>query len=119
MNITLIRHPIDINTRLCDIPKDWLSLIERRIERMGTHWLWTGGVGHPRNYPVLDVPGLGHVPARRFVMHMFYDFPDKGTFIVTGPKHVCAEELCLNPKHLIITTKHPRSRDFEESLRPM
>jgi hypothetical protein len=106
MTINIRRPIIDLDTRLRDIPQDWLTYIEPKILR-GPYlpcWIWTAKTDK-NGYPLIKNPydSEKYLMAHRVVAKMFWDFPD--SFYVT---RTCPRNNCLNPGHLLVTEEHPR-----------
>ncbi len=112
MSIIIRRPIIDMETRLRDIPPDWLRYIEPRIIR-GSFlpcWIW-GGSTDRNGYPLMTCP-YNHktVMAKRWVARLFWDYPESAFVSDT-----CGHRNCLNPYHILVSTEHPRwlKRDFK------
>lgn len=104
MGLVLIRPVINMETRLRDIPDDWLKFVEPKIIR-GSFlpcWVWTGRLDR-NGYPVLRHPLYGHLMAHRFVAGMFWQYPEN--WFVT---RTCHRINCLNPGHLVCQAESPR-----------
>jgi hypothetical protein len=105
--IVLIRPLVDMDTRLRDIPADWLRYIEHNILRMGEHWYWRGTIDKGR-YPMLyHTETRKLLNAKRFIAKLFWDFPDK-FYVVNGPERTCCEDACVRPTHIMPIGHHPR-----------
>lgn len=112
-----IRKPvINLDSRLRDIPKDWLMYFEPYIYRCSDHscWLWLrqmiGGL------PVMRCPSTGrkNVSAPRVMMRLFFDFDD--TYYVRRVKSKCPRKNCMNPNHYIVSDLHPNQKgEVDES----
>jgi hypothetical protein len=102
--ITMRRPLLHMNTRLADIPEDWLRNAEKHIMR-GSFlpcWIWTGA--HDMGgYPVVNHPQNGKMLAQRWIASMFWDFPQE--FFVT---RTCLRQNCVNPQHLVVQEENPR-----------
>lgn len=96
------RPLINEATPLGDVPLLWLQYVEPKIERIGFNGCWISR--HPmtqRGMPVLsytdDEGNRVRTTVAKFVMRIFWDFPD-GYFI----KRTCEWDQCVNPNHLYI-----------------
>lgn len=104
MSITRKRPMLTMDSRLSEIPPDWIKWIEPKIVR-GSFlpcWIWSGALDR-NGYPLLRHPARGQISARRFVAEMFWDFPD--IWFVTCN---CHHMNCLNPSHIIVQAESPR-----------
>jgi hypothetical protein len=105
MSIHLIRPIIDMDTRLRDIPLDWLRYVEPKIMR-GPYlpcWIWAAQLD-PNGYPLLRDPHLKKVVmGHRWVARLFWSYPNE--MYVT---QTCPRRNCVNPGHLLVTAEHPR-----------
>jgi hypothetical protein len=110
-----IRPIFDEDSRLRDIPKTWLDVIEPKIrrdeERFGKYWIWQGSVdkeGHPViNTPHPLIRERGKRRAARLVAGLFFDMNGPYQVEVT---HACGNDTCLNPAHLKIYLSHHNQR---------
>jgi hypothetical protein len=96
-------HPlIDLRTPLRLIPRFWLELIEPRIRRDGSCWLWDGAVDLDGE-PVITIKNLdrgGRTTRRlkRIIVTHFWELTDDITVL-----HSCKTQNCLNPQHFYVT----------------
>ena len=109
MSITLKRPLVEMHSRLCDIPIEWLRSIEPKIQRAGflPCWMWAGAVDGD-GYPIMKEPGSKKgalVKVRPYVAHLFWDFP-RGLKVRTS----CRALNCVNPRHLIVVEPLVRNR---------
>ena len=104
MSIHLRRPLIDLETRLRDIPIDWLRYVEPKIMR-GPYlpcWIWSGQLDR-NGYPLMKDPHLGKmVMGHIWIARLFWQFDDE---YVT---RTCPRRNCVNPGHLLVTEEHPR-----------
>ena len=87
-------------TRLGDVPEEWLRHIEPHVRRgpFRPCWMWTGAVsGGKVMYPRTTIKGKTF-NVRRMVAEMFLN-PPPGHWRV---KSTCGHAVCLNPAHLEI-----------------
>lgn len=106
MNVVLKRPLIDMDTRLRDIPIDWLRYVEPKIMR-GPYlpcWIWTATLDS-KGYPMMLDPYIKgkQVMVRRWVAGLFYDF-DRSLYVPLR----CTRRNCVNPNHMYISETHPR-----------
>lgn len=104
MSITRKRAILTMDTRLAEIPPDWLKYIEHKIVR-GSFlpcWIWQGTIDR-NGYPFLRHPQFGQIGARKFVAKMFWEFPDNWYVTPT-----CHRINCLCPTHLVVQEQSPR-----------
>jgi hypothetical protein len=103
LTISIRRPIIDMDTRLRDMPLDWLRYVEPKIMR-GPYlpcWIWTGSVDK-NGYPFIRDPHLKKiVMCHIWVARMFYDF--EGEYVT----RTCSRRNCVNPNHLLVTAEHP------------
>lgn len=107
-----VRPLLTWRTPLHLIPKDWLDLIEPKIERHGPCWHWVGGLdtdGHPRLYV-----GGGTIRCAKRVAMIFWDWQDGYEVL-----HHCANISCLNPGHFTVTAGHWSNEDREPYIKKM
>lgn len=95
---------VTLDSKLSEIPREWVEQIEWRIHRGGflPCWIWTGSL-NGKSLPIFIKDGVV-VQARRFVMEMFYEF-DKKHYVF----NICDHRNCLNPAHLVVTAETPRA----------
>jgi hypothetical protein len=104
MSITNIRPITTMQTRLCDIPEDFLKYVEPKLMR-GSFlpcWVWTGTMDR-NGYPMVRHPVGGLIMAHRFVASLYWEFPE--AYFVT---RTCHRINCVNPSHLVVQAEHPR-----------
>lgn len=101
-----------VESKLCNIPRDWLFFIEPKIIRPtdSTCWLWQGGCdGYGEPILAHTDPLTKKRSASRLkvvVMKMFWD-GIRGHEIV----HECGNLNCVNPHHLHVSTTSWRVKD--------
>lgn len=99
----------DITTSLKDIPREWLRHVEPYVNRgegmdgYGGCWLWDGPWDKARNKLLLFTGGKRY-EVKRFVMKIFYDFPED--IYVFPCKGVYGN--CINPAHLTLKPRYLR-----------
>lgn len=107
--ITNRKPVISLDSRLRDIPREWLTHFEPRVFRSQQHdcWLWMGAM--KGGLPLIKSWESGTtVSAPRLMMKMFFDFEDEGHYVRrTG----CPRVNCVNPAHYVVTATHPRGNE--------
>lgn len=93
------------NSKLVDVPQEWLRWIEPKIKigAFAPCWIWIGAMER-NGYPIMNVDG-SVVMVARYVASMFWDFP-KSAYVV----HSCRARNCVNPNHLVPQKEHPRTK---------
>ena len=105
------RSLVRLDTKLKDLPRDWLLDYEPFLYRMEgtTCWLWSKGTD-AKGYPVRSFrdPDTG-VPRKEYVVkrvcEMFWDMPP-GWYV----EQTCGTRNCINPNHIVPTQFHPSQR---------
>lgn len=112
MAVQLRRPLIIMATKLSEIPKAWLDLVEPRIRRPSnsTCWLWEGGCdgdGEPViNYTNPETGKRNTRLVKRMVAEIFW-LLKRGMEVI----HHCGTTSCLNPSHFYISIKHHIQED--------
>jgi hypothetical protein len=110
MQITKKRPLITLQTKLENIPRQWLQDIEPRVQRAGFEdrgcWIWTGYV-NSKGYPYVKIYDFEKrketlIEVRRMVAHMFWDFLNDEVYVRTS----CNVRNCVNPNHIRVTKLH-------------
>lgn len=107
-----VRPYFTIDSKLCNIPRDWLVMVEHKIIRPkdSTCWLWQGGCdGYGEPIWAYTDPVTKRRTAMRlkvFVMRMFWE-GIKGHEII----HECGNLNCINPHHLHVSETAWRLKD--------
>jgi hypothetical protein len=104
MSISRRRGLLTMDSRLSEIPPEWLKYIEPKVVR-GSFlpcWIWTGVIDR-NGYPFFRHPAHGQIGVRGFITRMFWEYPDN--YFVTN---ICHRINCVNPTHLVVQEKHPR-----------
>lgn len=112
------RPLIGFDTKLCDIPRAWLELIEPKISRPegSSCWIWDGAVNQHAE-PVRRSKNLakgesGNIALKYVVARMFWEI-DEHTMIY----HECGNNNCLAPFHFYLTNHHHKQSDIKRILR--
>jgi hypothetical protein len=107
-----VRPYFSLDTKLGNVPRDWLFFVEPKIIRPqeSTCWLWQGGMdGYGEPILAYTDPVTKKRTAVRLkvvVMKLFWDGL-KGHEIV----HECGNLNCVNPHHLFVSTTSWRVKD--------
>ena len=98
------RRPLfDENTPLGQVPLEWLQHVEPKVVRKGFKGCWIAyGHSNGEGKPMMMVKGIEGKRKKktlaRYVMSIFYDFPEG--YIV---RRTCAFQQCVNPNHLYLS----------------
>lgn len=97
MAIQRKRNLISIRTPLGELPPDWRVYVEPYISRsqFSACWFWQGNYNHYSKAIMADLETGRGKSLRRFVMGMFYDYPNR---LKIGSS--CNNITCINPNHL-------------------
>lgn len=106
------------NSKLKDIPREWIVEIEPKIARGGILkecWIWTGGLDH-KGHPCLwfmdaDTKKNKCVRLARMVAKMFWPGLEQWNDVLHG----CGNKTCLNPAHFRISKAHWTQEDRSPS----
>lgn len=116
MLLKKVRPYFDIDSRLREVPLDWLRLIEHKIIRKGVCWLWQGMTDH-YGEPIIkltqgETGGRTQRRCKVVVMRMFWEGLNGHEII-----HSCGNNNCLNPKHLIVSIESWRNKMRKSVIR--
>jgi hypothetical protein len=112
-----IRPLFNLRSRLDDIPRDWMKLVEPRIVRPADTacWLWDGALDRDGE-PVLHIttPKGTRTMRRvkRIVAAMFWTLEDAHDVV-----HHCGTGNCLNPNHFYVSAAHWKQEDRKGMVR--
>lgn len=96
------RRPLfNMLTQLGNVPKEWLNHVEPHIVRGAflPCWVWAGACDR-NGYPIMRVDGK-IVMVHRWVAKLFWEYAPS-----MYVRRSCGVNNCVNPSHLIITSKH-------------
>lgn len=117
MTVSQIRPIVTLDSKLSEIPRDWILHVEPHIARQGylPCWMWTGA-GEQDDYPVfrLPLPNQRHgqkVLVRRWVASLFWQFPKQSMVVTT-----CGNRRCLNPAHMYVTSGRVQEKVVKEKI---
>ncbi len=105
------RRPlIEMDTKLENIPREWLEFVEPRLQRPkdSTCWLWPGAKDR-EGEPVIHVTVEGKrktIRVKRLIAKIFWEMKQHFDVI-----HECGVINCLNPSHFYITAAHWSQED--------
>ena len=113
--ITKKRPLIDLTTKLADIPRIWLQMVEPRLTRSGTCWLWDGATfadGEPLlNYTNVETGKRNTRRVKRIIADIFWEMKDHYDIV-----HACGNTNCLNPAHFYISVLHHSQEDRDRII---
>ena len=104
-----VRPYFGIETKLKNIPNDWLTFIEPKIIRATTCWLWQGQCdvyGEPilaHTHPVTKKRTTSRI--KSMVMKMFWTGIESREIT-----HKCGNLNCVNPHHLVVSIECWRNK---------
>jgi hypothetical protein len=110
-SVTKKRALITVNTPLCDVPREWIKLIEPKIIRPtdSACWLWTGATDKDGE-PVFTLTVILDsregktrklLRAKRVIADMFWQIARHIEIV-----HECGTLNCLNPSHFYLSAAH-------------
>jgi hypothetical protein len=103
-----LRPFFTMDTKLSEIPRDWLTVVEPRVVR-GSFlpcWIWTGRL-NTYGYPILNYVDAHtrkktQMTVRRYVARIFWDLPEDWYVLMN-----CQGVNCVNPHHMYPSRFHP------------
>jgi hypothetical protein len=112
------RPLMGIDTKLCDIPREWLELVEPRVTRRKdtSCWLWDGAVNQHGEAVIksknAETGAFGNVSLKFVIARLFWMI-DADTDIY----HECGTMNCVNPMHFFLTRLHHKQADIHKMMR--
>lgn len=116
LRIEPIKPLLDLRTPLRLIPRFWLEVVEPRIRRVGSCWLWEGALDF-EGEPVVTIKNLesGTRTTRRIkriIAEHYWDLQDEHNVV-----HSCNNRNCLAPAHFFVTLEKSGSKALKAEIK--